>query len=78
MTFAWIQNLLSLGETPTQPSSSSFLGGMETGSTTLLQYHQQVKCKEHWDYHGMAVPINGCNVCWEMYYQKCKRDRNGD
>lgn len=50
--------------------TKSFVDGMETGSNQLLKYHTQTKCKTHWDYHGLAIPTNNCNVCWQMYSEK--------
>ncbi len=38
----------------------------------ILDYHKEFKCKKHWDYHGMAVPTNNCNDCWEYYSKKAK------
>ena len=35
-------------------------------------YQHESKCKIHWDYHGLAEPINGCQACWE-YYRKQSR-----
>lgn len=31
------------------------------------------KCKLHWEYQGISVPTNNCNMCWEYYAQKVKR-----
>jgi hypothetical protein len=39
----------------------------------ILEYQPQLHCKLHQNYSGATVPINNCNVCWEIYSQKCKR-----
>lgn len=39
----------------------------------FLEYQPQLHCKLHENYSGATVPINNCNICWEIYSQKCKR-----
>jgi len=46
-----------------------------TMSFAPLQYQSSSlaqKCKVHWEYQGLALPTNNCNVCWEYYSQKGK------
>lgn len=66
----FLKSLFISEEAIISPPSRSFLGNMETGSNTLLKYHTQTKCKIHWDYHGLSVPINNCSKCWQMYSEK--------
>ncbi len=33
------------------------------------------KCKEHWEYQGLAVPTNQCTTCWDMYDMHVKREQ---
>jgi len=36
----------------------------------FLEYQNQLHCKLHENYSGATEPINGCNVCWEIYSKK--------
>ena len=33
----------------------------------FLEYQKQLHCREHENYSGATEPINGCNVCWQIY-----------
>jgi hypothetical protein len=46
---------------------------IEVEAVRILEYKPQLHCKLHENYSGATVPINNCNVCWEIYSQKCKR-----
>jgi hypothetical protein len=39
-----------------------------------LKYHTQLLCKLHQRYSGATEPVNGCEVCWEIYKKKIKTD----
>ena len=36
-------------------------------------YSGSAKCKIHWEYNGLALPTNNCNVCWEYYSKKSNK-----
>ncbi len=36
----------------------------------FLEYQGQLHCKDHENYSGATEPINGCNVCWQIYSLK--------
>lgn len=40
---------------------------MNFSSSFLLYKKPQAKCKIHWEYQGLAVPINNCSNCWAYY-----------
>ena len=80
MLFEWIKYLMPFGKnqiTEYTYITKSFLQGMQTGSSSFLQYHHELKCKKHWEYQGMAAPINNCNDCWEYYAKKYKHRQVG-
>ena len=45
----------------------------ESSSVHILEYQNQLHCKLHENYSGATPPINNCNICWEIYSQKCKQ-----
>lgn len=68
--FNWIKSLFGKKREPEVVVRFKLPDGKEIDVTAIQPSERPTRCKIHPDYVGATEPTNGCNVCWDICYQK--------